>query len=54
MKKGYSGSKFGSMTQKIKSEYVKKGYDNEDAEKIGAETSAKIARKKMGKGYVKK
>lgn len=53
MKKGWTNkmpaaadSKFGSMTQQIKDEYVKKGYDPKTAAKIGAATSAKIGKKK--------
>lgn len=56
MKKGYkpkgklgSGVRFGSMTQQIKSEYLKKGYDSEKAEEIGAATAAKAGKKKFGK-----
>lgn len=56
MKKGYSpkgklgsGSRFGSMTQQIKSEYVKKGYTPQKAAEIGAATAAKAGDKKYGK-----
>lgn len=60
MNKGYkkaklgSGVRFGSMTQQIKSEYMKKGYDDKTAGKIGAATAAKVGKKKYGQVKMEK
>lgn len=55
MNKGYtpkgklgSGSRFGSVSGSVASEYVKKGYSAKKAESIGAAVAAKAGRKKYG------
>ncbi len=42
-------SKFDKLKNRIKAEYRKKGYSEEEAEKIGEETAAKIGFEKYGK-----
>lgn len=61
MNKGYtpkgklgSGSRFGSVSGSVASEYVKKGYSAKNAASIGAAVAAKAGKKKYGSGKMAK
>ena len=47
--KGRSGKRFKSLAEKIKREYIKKGYSVSRAEKIARATAGKVFWEKYGK-----
>ena len=48
------GSRFDRLSERIKKEYLAKGYTEEEATRIGAATAAKIGREKYGKEGMEK
>lgn len=60
MKRGYkptgklgSGSRFNSVSNQVKAEYLKKGYSAAKAQAIGGAVAAKAGKKKFGSQAMK-